>query len=308
MSRTVLGLAVCIVLIGSVAVQAVADDPETATNAFFEAVYAVTHGNAQDGKAKLGRVMVTANWENTHPVLASALKETPWVFDSYAQGTSPSNGYASVDPSGFELDIAGVEMIATDLFGIGELAKVSLVSTGADAPRPLYLRQVGGNWKVANASSLCAGVKAADGNPGNDIAATAKPEGVVHLFLEAIYLYALGDRKEGEYLLRSALPTDPNPNSLKRCLDTARDKPWIFYSYATGTSVDEGYTNFDPFDFEVRITRQEKVGEDIKAFIASTGADTPRPFRSSVTKRGQLRMVEYSSLYVEVRPPKKEAW
>jgi len=280
-------------------VTAQSGDPVGATKLFFAAVFVTTHKDEALGHKMLDEIMCTDKWEDTHPVLAAALKESKWVFDSYDTASDPEN---------FELDASDPDMLSVSLFDLGELAKVRLATSASDTARPIYLKKIDGGWRVASESPLCTGLKAADGNPGEDIAGTNSPAGVVHLWLEAMYLYVLGDKEEGERIWRACLASNPPETSIALCKRQVAERPYIVFSYAVGTSPEESYLNFDPFSFTVEITRTEDVAGNRKAFVRSSGADNPRPFMSKITKRGQLRMDEYSSLYVGVKTPPKPEW
>ncbi len=276
------------------------DDPEVVAQAFFAAVLVRTHGDKALGEKLLDKVMASDKWESTQPVLTAALEETSWVFDSYVE-----------DPAVGEISVSRVTNHETETLGMGELACVYVETSASDLPRPLVLREVDGDWKVANPSPLCVGLTAADGNPGDDIAATTKMGDTLHLWLEATYLYILGLQEEGRFILDHVLSSEGYDVDIESMLGVADEKPYIFYSYAVGTGPDDGYVSFDPFFFRIEITRDETYGgreNHRKAFVRSSGADTPRPFQCILTKRGQCRMYEYSTLRVECRPPTKENW
>jgi hypothetical protein len=276
------------------------DDPEQVAQAFLTAVLVRTHGDKTLGGKLLDKVMASDKWDKTQPVLTTALDETAWVFDSYVD-----------DPAVGEISVSRVTNHETEVLGIGELACVYLDSEAADQPRPLVLRKLDGKWKVASPSPLCVGLKSADGNPGDDIAATTKMGDTLHLWLEATYLYVLGLKEEGRFVLDHVLASKGFAGDIDSMLAVANTKPYIFYSYATGTKVDDAYVSFDPFFFRIEITRDEVYGgreDHRKAFVRSSGADTPRPFQCLLTKRGQCRMYEFSTLRVDCRPPQKENW
>jgi hypothetical protein len=77
------------------------------------------------------------------------------IFRSYAEGTTPENDYA-VDPASYRLQIAGSER---DQYGRGW--KILLVSSGADSPRPVYLRQstTSGLWFVNSYANVYVGIR-----------------------------------------------------------------------------------------------------------------------------------------------------
>lgn len=285
------------------------DDPESAAVLFLTAVYVYTHADQDLGADLLDRILIDCSLEQDMPILAAALDESPWVFDSYAEGTSPDDGYAGIDPDDFSIDVRNTQTVTPTALVDSDLALVYLTSTGADQARPLILKDVEGAWRVASATPLVAGVKSADGNPGVDIAGTATPEGVAHMFFEGAYLCSMGIVDEGRYLLETILSPDGHATDIDKLLGVVKEKPINVWAYAQGNSPEAGYLDFDPFAFRVSITRNENMREDlIKYFIDCTGADSPRPFQCHLTKRGQLRMYEFSSLRLDVKPPTEERW
>lgn len=285
------------------------NDPEDAAELFLTAVYVYTHVDKGLGTDLLERILIDCNVEQDMPILAAALDGSPWVFDSYAEGTSPEDGYAGIDPEDFRIDVRNTETVTPTALVDADLALVYLTSTGADQARPLILKDIEGSWRVASATPLVAGVKSADGNPGVDIAGTATPEGVAHMFFEGAYLCSMGITDEGRYLLETILSPDGHATDIDKLLGVVKEKPINVWAYAQGNSHEAGYLSFDPFAFRVSITRSDKLRDDlIKYFIDCTGADSPRPFQCHLTKRGQLRMYEFSSLRLDVKPPAEERW
>lgn len=79
-------------------------------------------------------------------------------------------------------------------------------------------------------------------------------------------------------------------------------KPYISASYVQGTSNANGYEFKEPLKF--KIERVEKLSDgQVKVFVWSTGADTPRPIRLKQNDKGMWKAMEYSSIFVGVRPP-----
>lgn len=282
------------------------EDPAIVAEAFLAAVLVGTEGDRGLGEDLLDLVMASPEWEKGQPALATTIEESPWVFRSYSQNSDPDDGYA-MDPVTWSASVSRVTNIETDVLGQGELALVYL-ETAAGAPRPLILRKTEDGWKVASATPLLFGLASPDGNPGEDIAATSKPEGLLHLWFEATYLYLMGIKDEGRLMLDALLTSKGHPEDIDKMLAKGKEMPWIFYSYAEGTSVDDTYSSLDPFFFTIEITRDDKFGDWRRAYVSSTGAATPRPFQYVPNKRDQGRMLEFSSLRSEVRPPEKEDW
>ncbi len=77
------------------------------------------------------------------------------IFRSYARGATPANGYA-VDPAAFELRVR-----SSRADGHGRGWRVLLESSGADSPRPVYLRQGSdsGLWFVDGFANVYVGVR-----------------------------------------------------------------------------------------------------------------------------------------------------
>jgi hypothetical protein len=77
------------------------------------------------------------------------------IFRSYAEGATPENGY-SHDPTSYTLQIKGSER---DQYGRGW--KILLVSSGADNPRPVYLKQstTSDLWYVSSYANVYVGIR-----------------------------------------------------------------------------------------------------------------------------------------------------
>lgn len=87
-------------------------------------------------------------------------------------------------------------------------------------------------------------------------------------------------------------------------LSRVRDKPWIFRSYAKGTTPETAYAT-DTEHISVEVTRTQEDGDrGLKVFIVSNGADSPRPvYMKRSTKTGLYYVANHANLYVDVRPP-----
>ncbi len=68
------------------------------------------------------------------------------IFRSYCKGSAPSNNYA-MNPDSFSLSFAGKRPESDYL-------KVFLHSSGADSPRPVWVKQYDGLWYTINNSSI----------------------------------------------------------------------------------------------------------------------------------------------------------
>jgi hypothetical protein len=81
-------------------------------------------------------------------------------------------------------------------------------------------------------------------------------------------------------------------------------RPYLAYSYLLGTSPENGYT--PPDTWTVRLTRNahsEAIEGRVRLFVACTGADSPRPMTLRPNNRGVWKALEFSSLFVGIRPP-----
>ncbi|MCS6822814.1 MAG: hypothetical protein NZ529_00855 [Cytophagaceae bacterium] len=82
-------------------------------------------------------------------------------------------------------------------------------------------------------------------------------------------------------------------------------KKYIPYSYVMGTSNANGYAlGNPPYNFQVSTNASSKGADGtMKVFIASTGADSPRPITLRQNDKGIWKAAEYSSIFSGVRPP-----
>ncbi len=140
-----------------------AKTPEGALQLWFEGVFLYMKN---DTRALGKKVLVTmthnlgADFEskNTSARFIERMKQQQEIFRSYAQGSSPSNGY-KMNPESFNLDVVKSE---ADPHGRGW--NISLQSSGADRPRIVTLVQdeASGLWKVMKFDSLYVGIRKAE--------------------------------------------------------------------------------------------------------------------------------------------------
>lgn len=118
--------------------------PEGALKCWFIALYQYTSPNASErkrGKEGLDYLTIpfkdAADWEtrNSYSTFVDRCRNQPHIFRSYAKGTSPQNGY-KMDPNAFELDHTRTAPAGTD-----RGTQVFVRSSGADSPRPIYMKQ-----------------------------------------------------------------------------------------------------------------------------------------------------------------------
>ena len=82
-------------------------------------------------------------------------------------------------------------------------------------------------------------------------------------------------------------------------------KPYLAASYIAGTSPKSGY-ELPEAPYLVRLTTNVygMIAEDeIKVFIACTGADSPRPVILKRNNRGIWKVKNHNSVFVGIRPP-----
>lgn len=88
-------------------------------------------------------------------------------------------------------------------------------------------------------------------------------------------------------------------------IDRVLTAPWIPRSYVQGTSPANQYTIAPgPLRFAFSSNNYSQVSPDeVRIFITSTGADSPRPLRLKRNDAGLWKVAEFSSLVVGVRAP-----
>ncbi len=80
-------------------------------------------------------------------------------------------------------------------------------------------------------------------------------------------------------------------------------KKYIPFSYAQGTSNENGY-QLPSGSFKIKVERTADAGNGLmKAFVWSTGADSARPITLKKNDKGMWKAYEFSSIMVGVRPP-----
>lgn len=148
----------------------------------------------------------------------------------------------------------------------------------------------------------------------------SKAEGAAALFCVALLRYS-EDQAAGLPMLVSILVNDGSllqtaaANKGYRGFDLTRntyflidrvlDAPWIARSYVRGTSPDAAYAlPAGPLRFSISTYPYSDISaDDIKLFVASSGADSPRPLRLKRNSAGLWKVAEFSSLVVGVRAP-----
>ncbi len=138
--------------------------PEGALELWFEAVFLYLDPATRDlGREALAYLTLPfkddPEWEQrpSNATFVGRLRDPAHahIFRSYARGTSPAGGYA-MDPRAWELAVASA---GDDPHGRGH--RVSLHSSGADTPRPVYLKRstTTGRWYVSEFANVYVGVR-----------------------------------------------------------------------------------------------------------------------------------------------------
>ncbi len=148
------------------------------------------------------------------------------------------------------------------------------------------------------------------------------PSGAAALFAVALQVYAqnkdLGKPmliamlvNDGSLMSQSTRPGNYRgydlSNNTKFLVDQLDSKPWVPNSYVVGTSQANGYAlpSSGPYHFDITQNQYSivKPDEEVRIFLACTGADTPRPIRLKKNSEGIWKVAEFSSLVVGVRAP-----
>ena len=137
------------------------------------------------------------------------------------------------------------------------------------------------------------------------------PKAATKLFFDAVFVYIGGNRELGEQLITEMSRYKDWNKPRSAFVMALRGKPHIFRSYAKGATPENQY-KMDPNKYELMFTGKvdnrpfvdKAEGRFAKLFVKSNGADLPRPIAFQRNRRGEYKAYEYSSIYVDVRPPK----
>jgi hypothetical protein len=152
------------------------------------------------------------------------------------------------------------------------------------------------------------------------------PSGAAALFAVALQVYAR-NKQAGIPMLISMLVNDGSlmsqstrpgnyrgydlSNNTKFLVDQLDSKPWVPNSYVVGTSPQNGYalSASGPYHFDFTQNQYSivKPDEEVRIFIACTGADSPRPIRLKKNTEGIWKVAEFSSLVTGIRAPASTA-
>lgn len=286
-----------------------ARDPRAATKLWLDAVMVYIGGDKQLGEQLITEMSKDKQWKS-RSYFVRAMAERPYIFRSYAKGTGPETQY-DMDPNQYELVHSGkVDLKPYVDKAEGEYAKLFIVSSGADAPRPAILaRNSRGEYKMDNFSSLCVDVRPPQQAKiwGPDLPESTDPVWTFKYWLQGILMYLKGQQEEGLAQMNSVMKRpDPELRSFHGAMGPEKSHLWG--SYVRGTSRENGYNVPDIMNFEVDTYFQEgeaptETSTLIRMFVRSTGADSARPLRLELDDRKQWRINEYSSLCLDVRPP-----
>jgi hypothetical protein len=140
------------------------------------------------------------------------------------------------------------------------------------------------------------------------------PEQALRLWLLATVQYTSQDAAERERgkqgLSYLTIPFKDQPNwerapSNRFFTDRLTSKPYIFYSYAKGTSPQNGYAlNIASFEPNIARSQPDSHGRGHMLAVQSSGADSARPVYLKKSDQSGLWFVsEFNNLYVDIRPP-----
>lgn len=142
------------------------------------------------------------------------------------------------------------------------------------------------------------------------------PKEFCKLWMDACYVYMDEETRDAgrEMIQYLTIPLKDDPNwdadqSNQYFVRALKDKQYIMYSYAKGTSPENQY-KCDPQNYELAVTRvnMNPAGVEtrgIQVYLDSSGADTDRPvYLKKSTKSGLYYMNVHLNVYTDIRPPK----
>ncbi len=125
--------------------------PAGAIKMYFDGVFVYANPQTRREGQKMLRYVMRAgeNWDGaaSSATFVSRLKDPSkhYIFRSFAKGTSPENGY-SMSPDNYSVEIVNTAKES-------DYTRVSIVSTGADSARTMWVKQFDdGLWYVINNS------------------------------------------------------------------------------------------------------------------------------------------------------------
>lgn len=138
------------------------------------------------------------------------------------------------------------------------------------------------------------------------------PEEVVAGFLCSLHLYVKSpnDGVEAMNILRGPRPMTPYDSQFLR--DRLRGKEYLATAYFNGATPQNGYTPTVPYVLNVQADPRPQDIEPgyLRVFIATPGADSPRPIKlRQKPSTGQWFLWEYSSPLSGIRiPAAQDPW
>jgi Domain of unknown function (DUF6935) len=293
-----------------------ASDPKAAVKLWFDAVYVYIGGNRALGEQLITEMCRDKDWKTapTYSYFVTALNDKPYIFASYAKGTSPDTKY-QMDPNSYELVFEGqVNMKPFADKAEGDYCKLFVRSSGADSARPITLiRNNKGEYKFYEFSSIFVGTRppAQEEVLDESVPESKEPPGAVRHWLIGILKYLGGDKEAGLKQMNAVMKEKVAENNLRYAFHDAlsAEKAYIWRSYAKGAAPDNGYKVDDVTAIQIETYFQPgeaptATSKQIRMFVKSSGADSARPIRLERDSRGEWRVIEYSSLCVGVRAPK----
>ena len=278
-----------------------ANTPQGATKLWFDCVFVYLSGDKELGTALITQMTKDKDWQATMSYFVSSINNQPYVWRSYAKGTSPENQYA-MDPQNYELALGEPNMRPYADYEEGRVVLIKITSSGADLPRPFTLERNGrGEYKAREFSSLCTGARPPKTAviAAGDIPESKDPLWVWKEFLHATLMYLAGQQEVGKQNM-TALLKDEDFYLIDRYMALTAEKAYIWRSYCKNTKVDDGY-KVDPDSFEIDAELKAPVTPETKRvtlWVKTTGGNMPRPLQMVADDRGQFRISEISSLCV----------
>ncbi len=135
------------------------------------------------------------------------------------------------------------------------------------------------------------------------------PEGAVKMYFDAVFCYMdPNKRAEAQKMLRYVMHESAGwdrKSTFETFVSRLRNpsKHHIFYSYARGTSPENGYS-MSVDNYTLNVVKIRKESDYTKVMLQSSGADSPRPIWVQLFDDGKWYVTNNASSYVGVREPK----
>lgn len=140
------------------------------------------------------------------------------------------------------------------------------------------------------------------------------PAGGAAMFAIALHVFS-EDEQAGIPLLTVAIDASQlvegplgaggrQPRALRDFRERNGQKPWIARSMFQGTAPESGYALPPlPLRMELRAQPSDATPDDVKLFVVTTGAESPKPMRLKRNDKGLWKVLEWSSFQGNCRPP-----